>query len=282
MVAFSARPLMPLKHHLPAAQLNETSIERLFLVLVPIDVGIQLPLLWLRSPIRCTVSLPARFESFIANKIHWALKCPSRLDDKVRKRLPFTFTPQIKSGFPPRSLLQTIKGGSQLVRREVWCRAQLGKILSKERMQEKLAGPTKTSGHTQNTCHVASLVRRVGPSNFARRMNPLVLSVTCGPCSVHRESVSHRFVSCRNLDRFDRVICADKYRQTSVAASPRGRRYAVSRLANERSLESTGHSPSARKHPSIFVREAWTGTVILKDKIRAPIALSEQLSHRSI
>jgi hypothetical protein len=80
----------------------------------------------------------------------------------------------------------------------------------------------------------------------------------------------------------DGVISADKDCQIPIAASPRGRRRGLWRLTNQRCLESAGHSPSARQHPLIFVCEARTGTVILKDEIRAPIALGERLSHWSI
>src|ERR1700674_3151882 len=106
MVTFSARPSMPLKHHLPAAQPDEASIERRLLVLVPIDIGIRGALPWMRSPICYAVNFPARFEIVVSHEILWTLKRSGRLDDQARQCLSFTFNSQIETGLPLRSFPQ--------------------------------------------------------------------------------------------------------------------------------------------------------------------------------
>src|SRR5450631_3868697 len=98
MVALSTRPLVALKHHLPATQLNEAGIERFLFMLVPFAVRIRVDdLLPMSRPERHAIGSPARLE--------------------------------IEDGFTLRSLLQSDNRGRHLVRRQVRCPAELGKVL---------------------------------------------------------------------------------------------------------------------------------------------------------
>ena len=109
-MASSASPLVALIHNLPAAQLDEASVERLHLPLVPIDIRWPLLALLRRwsGPICCAVGLRARFEIVIADEDHWKLEFPSRLDDQLSECPPFSFARQIKSGFAPPFLLYSV------------------------------------------------------------------------------------------------------------------------------------------------------------------------------